>query len=121
MIAKSMNAFRRAVAGLLLRGPILNLWYRRKFLRVEKIFLRKTVESSVALPANPPAISKKTGMPLRKIAFIADIMWEANELIPELAKICDVEALNLRPALRGVMAENAPGVVLQTVKKFIAG
>ncbi len=118
-IAKRVNALRALIARLLLRGPILDFWCHRKFLRLEKIFLDRTVESSAKPPVAPPA-PQKTGMPLKKILFIADIMWEANELIPELEKICEVETLDLRPVLRDVSPENAPQIVARTVEGFIS-
>ncbi len=118
-ITKPVNAVRALMSRLLLRGPILEFWCRRKFLKLEKIFLCHAVESPVAPPAVPPA-PKKTGMPLKKLVFIADIMWEANELIPELQKICEVEILNLRPLLRDVAPENLPAAVVQNVVQFIS-
>ena len=120
MIAKPLKSLRRAVARLLLRGPILKLWCHRKLLRLEKAFLRKMVAASAAPQVETRMAPKQTGMPLRKIAFIADIMWEANELIPELAKICDVETLDLRPALRNVAPEEHPQLVVRKVEEFIA-
>jgi hypothetical protein len=120
MIFQPVKTLRRALARLLLRGPLLQFWCNRKFLRLEKKFLDNTVESSVAPVAKPPVTPRKTGMPLRKIVFIADIMWEANELIPELAKICEVETLDLRPALRKTTAENAARQVARTVEAFIS-
>jgi hypothetical protein len=120
MITKPMKAFRRAVARLLLRGPLLKLWSNRKFMRLEKIFLRKMVESSAAPLTKPPVAPRKTGIPLKKIVFIADIMWEANELVPELTKICKVETLDLRPALRNITPDNIPQLVSRSVDEFIS-
>jgi hypothetical protein len=116
---KPWQAVRQAMARQLLRGPLLQFWCHRKYLRVEKLCLHKTVEVSAAPPPEPRTIPRKTGLPLRKIAFIADVMWEANELLPELAKIGAVETLNLRPALRKAAPENAAQVVARTVAEFI--
>ena len=66
----------------------------------------------------PRPVLKST--PLRKIIFIADIMWEANELVPELEILCPVEVLDLRPALRTGAGQGAsePEIVARVVRDF---
>jgi Glycosyl transferases group 1 len=118
MINKTTKILRRLMVRVFLHGPIMRFWCHRKFLRQEKICLSQMVEASGKPLEEPRTVRNKTGMPLRKIAFIADVMWEANELLPELAKIAQVETLDLRPGLEGVDREDAPQLVSRLVDEF---
>jgi predicted nucleic acid-binding protein len=93
---------RQTLSRLLLRGPLRAWWLRRKSLQVEALCLARMAAAGATPPAEarPPAPPPRP--PLRKLLFIADILWEAAELVPELEKIAAVETLDLRPALRAV-------------------
>src|SRR5260221_13481626 len=91
---------RRALAKLILRGPIANQWIQCKARILEKRFCAELVTASSQPRVRRAFQPAKNGMPLRRLLFIADIMWEANDLIPELQNICPVTALDLKPALQ---------------------
>jgi len=122
-----MPEFVRRIKSLLramiLRGSFLKWWSGRKLVRVETSCIGNMVDvSSRALPETrqPGPIPRTV---LKKLLFIADVMWEDNELVPELAKICEVRSLDLRPALRNQSYENpaaAPQAVLRSVEGFLA-
>ena len=57
---------------------------------------------------------------LRHILFIADCMWEKQDLVPELARIAETHTLDLHPALKtkaGTQIESA--IVTETIRQFI--
>lgn len=100
---------RRALASWLLRGPLLQWWFRRKILRIETLCLGHMVEVSTRVPPPAAAVPAPPRPPLRKLLFIADVLWETNELVPELEKIGAVETLDLHPSL-AAGGEAAPAV-----------
>lgn len=97
-------------------------WNRRRIREVEEICLREMVRASAAsaecLPAGMPARIK--GAPLRRMLLIADVMWESNELVPELRRICEVEVHDVRPVLRNAPPEGAPERILRSVESHLA-
>ena len=90
---------RRMLAGLLLRGWLGHRWVQWKVRRLEKQFCRELVAASTKPRPAPTFPKLNQGAPLRKILLVADVMWEANDLVPELEQICPVATLNLAPAL----------------------
>jgi hypothetical protein len=94
------------LARLFLRGPLLRAWLRRQTRRLEQRYARELIEHSTKpAPVPPPLPARIKTRPLRRILFIADVMWEERELVPELRKICDVQVLNLHTAVQ----PHAPG------------
>lgn len=75
-------------------------WATHKVRRVEEICLREMVAASEHSPSLSVAPTQAGRSPLRRILLIADVMWEANELVPELQLICQVSVHDLRPMLR---------------------
>jgi len=47
------------------------------------------------------------------------VMWELNEMVPELEKLAPVETLNLRPALRREPDADPAQVTLRCVREFL--
>ncbi len=115
------QTLRRKMGRLLLRGKIRDLWVVRQSLRLEQKCLSTMVATSAKALPQPTSRPLSNSAPLRKIVFIADIMWEANDLVPELEKICPVEVLNLRPALRAAAesGESEPAIVTRTLQGFL--
>src|SRR6185436_14379980 len=94
------NSIRQAVKKFVLRGPLLDAWVRRKSHRLEHEFIRRFLKTPKS--SQPPtALLPSTPRPApRTIAFIADCMWELDNLVPELERIADVNVLDLRSILR---------------------
>ncbi len=115
----SFNSIRRAIAKFVLKGAFLRWWCHRKSLLVEDLCLRKIIEMSKQVPNEIPRPKTAPKQQLRKLLFIADVMWEKNELIPELEKICTVEALDIHSALQNLPAEKAAPAVARAVEKFL--
>lgn len=103
---------------LLLRGPILDLWVRRKSHRLENEFVRRFLEAQKTNPTPARPVSTPRPAP-RVIAFIADCMWELDNLVPELAKIAETKVLDLRPLLRATSTHNPKDVTMRAIEKFI--
>jgi hypothetical protein len=116
-----MKRLRRAVANTILKGPLLSWWSGRKTKVVENICLENMarVAASPVVPA-PAAVHHPaySAVP-RKILLIADVMWEMNELVPELERICQVEVCDLSPVLRTIHSEDAAPHVAAAVGKFL--
>jgi hypothetical protein len=114
-INKEIRAF---LARVILRGAILREWTKIKFLCLEKIYIKKLVSSSLRKPFVKINNQKRKNGALRKILFIGDIMWEGAELLPELAKICEVVTMDLRPMLNGSHQVAASEVVCHAIKEY---
>lgn len=54
--------------------------------------------------------SVQIGTPLRRILFIGDLMWEREQLFPEIRKICDLDFLDLHSEIA-----NAPDQAMAVV------
>ena len=104
----------------LLRGRLLEWWLRPKMRRLEGNYAAQLVQRSRGKPASEVMPQLKSGSPLRRLLFISDIMWESDELVPELEKICPVETLNLNPRLRQrAKGQPACQTVAAVVEEFI--
>jgi len=73
---------------------------RRKARRAEQAFLGKLTPSRPADLLAAERVVPAKGDSLRRLLFIADPMWERDELLPELERICEVDLLDVGPALR---------------------
>ena len=112
---------KRVLRKTLLKGPLLEGWTRHQYRRFDRIFVRKLADLS-RLPAPAPVPTPRTPRPkIRRLLVIADVMWEAKDLIPQLERIAPVDLLDLRPALR--RPENKlspPETVVCAVREFNA-
>lgn len=110
------------VSKFLLRGAIRERWIREKTRRIERTYLKELIKRSDSGSHAPPQsrplpVAKK---PLNSILFIADILWEDKELIPELEKIAPVEVLNLRTHFKNdPKYSHASDEVVQILRDFI--
>ena len=85
----------------LLRGPLLKIWIARKARRLDRAYCVELARTAaLEKPVGMPKTSLAAGTPLRSLLFIADCMWELNDLVPELRKISAVSVLDLHPALK---------------------
>lgn len=114
-----MKNIRRILSKAILKGPVLAAWNRRKVAFVERTCLKNMV--TAAQDQNPLAgkmirTSPKTSF--KKLLLIADVMWETNELVPELERLCTVETLDLHPVLRASSLEEGPEIVVKAVQAF---
>lgn len=92
---------------------------RRRIAEVERICLSQTVEASKPpLPGGHQRPLAK-GEPLRRMLLIADVMWEANELVPDLSRICEVVVHNVRPALRNPAGTDPQECIRRSLSGFI--
>ncbi len=117
---KVLRKLRRVLSQLILKGQFLDWWYHWKILRLEHACLDNIVASTKTTNKNKSEnvrVSKTT--PLRRLLFIADVMWETNELIPELEKICPVDTLDLQGTIRGAAPEDYPEKVNQAVEQHL--
>lgn len=116
-----MKHLRRAVANTVLKGPLLSWWCGRKTTLVENVCLENMARVALHSAHDGPALSRnpaRIGAP-RKLLLIADVMWEKNEMVPELERICQVEVCDLRPVLRSAPFDNAAPHVAAAVGKFL--
>ena len=112
---------RSRLSRILLRGWLLDWWLGRKMRRLESHFSAQLVRASTGPPAMERFPTLKASIPLRRILFISDTMWEDRELIPELEKICAVGTVNLRPILRDAAEGTAPrDVVVSALRNLVA-
>jgi len=117
-VIRKLRALFRSV---LLRGPLLRWWTTLRAVQWERAYCDELVKSS-KLPseAQRPSRPIPTAVSLRTIVFIADCMWEQDDLIPELGKIAQVELINLRPNLKAKSAgQTNAEVVASAVKAFV--
>jgi hypothetical protein len=110
---------RRWLAGLLLRGRVLDWWVLRRgrqFNRAYRAELIKTFDAAAA-PVRLPTFAGSDK--LRQILLIANCQWEQNDLAPELARIADTRLLDVRPALLSAPdASQGRKAVAETVRQF---
>lgn len=113
---------RRWLARVLLRGRWLGWWVRRKARKLDRAYCAELVRTAAAeRPAVAPKTFSATGVPLRTILFIADCMWELNDLAPELRKIAAVSVLDLHPALKQKpSSQTDPQAVAAAIRDFAA-
>ena len=117
---KVLAALKRQLARLLLRGRVLEWWIARRMRTLENLYHRALVDASRGRPAPEVTTPIKAGTPLRRLLFISDIMWESRELVPELAKIADVQTLDLRPKLKAAdQGLPAAETVVRALEEFI--
>jgi spore maturation protein CgeB len=121
MIIKRWRRFRRALAPFVLRGHVGHWWVQRKVRMLENAFRAELVRSSAAEALKPRPLMPKVPRPgLHQILLIGDFMWEVNDLVPELAKICEVIAWDLHPALQERPANIDPSeAVLVNIRQRI--
>lgn len=84
---------------LLLRGPILRTWVKWKNDSADKNYLACFAEVKSTSSESFHKIIEAS-IPLRKILFIADCLWEEGQLIPALQRIAETRILNLGPDIR---------------------
>lgn len=115
-----MKYMRKLLAPLVLHGPVRQWWILRQARRLDAAYLgelcRERDRAAQLLPDHPVATS---GAPLRRILFIGDCMWEKNELFPELRKICNLDYLDIHPALTENPFAPAPEIVAKCIDEFI--
>ena len=85
---------------LVLRGRLLNSWIARKARKLDRAYCSELVRPAAAPVSTISVPSFAATGTLRRMLFIADCMWEQNDLLPELRKLCEVDVLDLRPALK---------------------
>lgn len=88
--------------------------------KLEHAYLAEAVRASASRTPEQPLPRLRRGEPLRKIVFIGDIMWEANFLLPEFARIAEVESCDLRPRLKGAPNEELRRITLEAVEQFLS-
>lgn len=110
------------VKNLFLRGSVLDRWTLWKARRCENHYRKHLLACLDNRSSLGPGASSgvRSRTPLRNLLFIADCMWEIEELVPELARIAPVEVLNLRPHLAPIgKAADKPATVVQAVERFV--
>lgn len=111
--------FKNALVRLFLGTRVFEWWLRRKIRKLETAYARALVRSAVRPLALAPPIRSGPSQPLRRLLFISDVMWESRELVPELAKISEVQTLNLNPHLKQAPTVPAGQTVARVVGDFV--
>jgi hypothetical protein len=106
---------------LILRGLLLRWWTGRRTRQVDAAYLAALTTAlehrdNVVSP-RAPAIARPARS-LERVLFIGDCMWEQDQIFPELRKICQLDVLDLRPALNAC-AESRSAVV-EAIRKHAA-
>jgi hypothetical protein len=95
---------------------------RANAVKVEQICLQNMVAASARTPGEVslPAIPRHR---LGCLLLIADVMWEVNELVPELERIGSVRVHDLHPVIVGGGFAERPKRVLRSIEglRFAAG
>ena len=114
-----LDSAKQLVRRRVLRGPLLRAWHLRQSRRLDRAYCQQLVRIA-GLPVAPtPRAFFTPARSVHTILFIGDIMWETNELVPELRKIAEVAVLDLHPALLcKAPRASAAQVVAATVKHF---
>ena len=91
----------------------------KKIRKLEEICLREMVATAL-MPAKPEQkFETKSGAPLRRILLIADVMWETNELVPDLERICQVVVHDVRPMIRGKSPKESQECIVRSMASFV--
>jgi hypothetical protein len=95
-----MNKIRQILRGVLMACGFLRTWVRWKTGKLVELYKALLLRS--CQPAEPTQTARPvaTGHGLRKLLFIADNMWERQELLPELARICEFVFVDVHPHIR---------------------
>lgn len=104
---------------MVLRGPILESWVRRKDRQMDRRFLQALVQNAAdsTRPVKASRLSKTDRV--KSFLLIADVMWESNELVPELEKIAPVKVLDLgRKISLGDDGASFAGNTLAVIREF---
>jgi hypothetical protein len=115
---------RKFLRKLLLRGPVLQRWNLHRCRQIEAAYLGALAQenrSIAAPPADPPLVNvARPPGALRNILFIADCMWEQNELFPEFRKIATLQSFDLNPALKQNPGRPPHEVTARALESFIS-
>jgi hypothetical protein len=118
-MSNMLDSFKPLVRRAVLRGPVLAAWHLRQCRRLDEAYCRELVRSAAQPVVPGPKVLFAPARPVRTILLIADIMWENNELVPELRKLAEVAVLDLHPALAEKPMGHSPAqVVADMVKDF---
>ena len=110
---------RRWLARLILHGPVMDLWLRRRGRQVDLTFCKRLVEQLDVPSKTMPLPTVAGHARIRQILLIADCLWEQRDLVPELARIAETRLLNLRSSLKDMQeGPDARAVVIETVRQF---
>jgi len=114
-----LSLARRWLAGLFLRGRVLDWWTLRRGRQLNGAYRAELIQrlngaaASVRLPAF--AGSDK----LRQILLIANCQYEKRDLLPELERIAETRLLDLNPALNATPeGPQARRAVTEAVRQF---
>lgn len=123
---KSAKSSTRAVLRKIVRTLFpKSLWAKlrsiksqQNILKLEEICLREMVAAATE-PAKPErTFAASPGTPLRRILLIADVMWEANELVPDLERICEVVVHDVRPLIKGKSVEESKECITRSLSQL---
>lgn len=116
---KLLLRVRRWFARLILRGPLLDWWLIRRGRQVDQAY-RTALVDQLNAPRKTRLLPQFNGRAkVRQILFIADCLWEQNDLVPELARIAETHLLNLRCNLKEMPeSPEARAAVIEAVGRF---
>lgn len=98
-----MKTLSSIVKRIILRGQIGRWWIQKRARQLDDAYVKRLISeasnTTAPIAAQP---TKPAGYPplLKRLLFIGDCMWEADQLFPELRRICDLDTLDLRPSLK---------------------
>jgi hypothetical protein len=110
---------RRWFAGLILNGPLLDWWMKRRGRQMDLAYGAELV-GELRVPCKTKPLPMFAGRAkIRQILFIADCLWEQNDLVPELSRIAETRLLNLRSSLKSIQeSPEARAAVIEAVRRF---
>jgi hypothetical protein len=105
---------------LILRGKLGKWWIMFRNRRIEDAYISKIAPNTLASvsAAAHPTLPSYTNTTLRHILFIGDVMWEDQQLFPELRRIAALEVLDLRTLLVTQSDETPAATAQRGVENF---
>jgi len=88
---------RRWLAPWILSGKVMEWWLQRQTTILAEEYSRFILGCTSKMPPKPENFRSVSGLKLNRILFICDNMWEQRELLPELAKLAQVDFVDVSP------------------------
>ena len=84
---------------MILRGPILSFWVKKKIKSWQKNYLKRVAKLIKPVKKEKQTTAQKS-LRLKSFLIICDEMWEANELLPEIKKITPTILLDIKKYIK---------------------
>ena len=107
------EGIKNQLKAMVLKGPVREWWIRKRSRELEQSYIQhvQSAYKGFAVPETPKTTTTTPRRPLRRVLFMGDLMWEQDNLFPELERFCPIDTLDFGPALK-TRGERAPSEVL---------